>query len=123
MAYYVKKCAYCGAENHPSEITCLKCGKDLPEFKTESANEPLTRPKSAIAPDRRGSLSPAGAYDSNDSENQPQAIPVIVMDVNMKFASMVGFMVKWAIATIPALIILIIFGVFAFAIIGSIKAP
>jgi hypothetical protein len=31
---------------------------------------------------------------------------VVVMDVKMPFASMVVFMVKWAIAAIPAMIIL-----------------
>ena len=35
---------------------------------------------------------------------------VIVTDVQMKFWSMVTFMVKWAIASIPAAIILVVFG-------------
>jgi hypothetical protein len=35
-----------------------------------------------------------------------QAQPVLVTDFQMPFASMVGFMVKWAIAAIPAIIIL-----------------
>ena len=35
---------------------------------------------------------------------------VIVTDVQMKFRSMVTFMVKWAIASIPAVIILVILG-------------
>jgi hypothetical protein len=35
---------------------------------------------------------------------------VVIVDVNMKFGSMVTFMVKWAIATSPALIILFIIG-------------
>ncbi len=38
----------------------------------------------------------------------PGAQPVVVIDINMSFAAMVRFMVKWAIATIPAAIILII---------------
>jgi hypothetical protein len=36
---------------------------------------------------------------------------VSVVDINMPFASMVGFMMKWSIAAIPALLIL---GVIAF---------
>lgn len=32
--------------------------------------------------------------------------PVTVVDIEMPFASMVLFMVKWAIATIPAVILL-----------------
>lgn len=35
---------------------------------------------------------------------------VVVVDVKMPFLSMVVFMVKWAIAAIPALIILAIIG-------------
>lgn len=31
---------------------------------------------------------------------------VVVTDINMPFGSMVNFMVKWAIASIPALIII-----------------
>ena len=34
---------------------------------------------------------------------------VIVIDVKMKFWSMVVFMVKWAFASIPAILILMIF--------------
>ena len=37
---------------------------------------------------------------------------VIVTDIQMSFGSMVEFMVKWAIASIPALIILSIVGFF-----------
>jgi hypothetical protein len=35
---------------------------------------------------------------------------VVVVDVKMPFLSMVVFMVKWAIASIPALVILAILG-------------
>jgi hypothetical protein len=36
---------------------------------------------------------------------------VIVTDIHMPFGSMVGFMVKWAIASIPAMIILFVLGI------------
>jgi hypothetical protein len=39
---------------------------------------------------------------------------VIVTDVHMPFWSMVGFMVKRSLASIPAIIILTVVGVFAF---------
>jgi len=41
---------------------------------------------------------------------------VVVTDVRMPFGSMVVFMVKWAIASIPAFIILAIIGFFAWGI-------
>lgn len=44
---------------------------------------------------------------------------VTVVDVDMPFGSMVSFMVKWAIATIPAFLILFVLGVFLVAIFGA----
>lgn len=44
------------------------------------------------------------------------SIHVIVSDVKMPFLSMVIFMVKWAIASVPALLILILIGTVAFEI-------
>jgi len=45
---------------------------------------------------------------------------VIVTDVKMSFSSMVVFMVKWAIATIPAIIILTVVGSITFALFNAI---
>ncbi len=45
---------------------------------------------------------------------------VVVVDVDMPFWSMVGFMVKWAIAAIPAFIILIVIGAIAAAILAGV---
>lgn len=42
---------------------------------------------------------------------------VVITDIRMPFTSMVVFMVKWAIASIPALICLIVITAFAWAII------
>ena len=44
---------------------------------------------------------------------------VSVTDVNMPFFSMVRFMVKWAVASIPALLIVAIVGVFLAAVLGG----
>lgn len=46
------------------------------------------------------------------------AQPVVVLDVNMSFSSMVVFMIKWALAAIPALLILMTVGFFLSAFIG-----
>ncbi len=45
---------------------------------------------------------------------------VVVTDVRMPFVSMVIFMVKWSIASIPALIILAILGAVFVGIFGAI---
>lgn len=44
-------------------------------------------------------------------------IPVQVIDIDMPFMSMVFFMVKWAFATIPAIIIIWIISTFIIGII------
>jgi len=44
---------------------------------------------------------------------------VRVVDINMPIGSMVAFMLKWAIASIPALIILSFAGAFVFALLGA----
>jgi hypothetical protein len=45
---------------------------------------------------------------------------VVVVDIKMPFMSMVVFMVKWAIASIPAIIILLILGIVFSGILGAI---
>ena len=45
---------------------------------------------------------------------------IIITDIKMPFISMVIFMVKAAIAAIPALIILTILGVIVFAVLGGV---
>ena len=47
------------------------------------------------------------------SENDKQEVRVT--DIRMPFGSMVVFMVKWAVASIPALIILFVLGAFLWA--------
>jgi len=52
-----------------------------------------------------------GITEPSPKEIQPSQ-NVVVTDIKMSFSSMVEFMVKWAIASIPALIILFIIGFF-----------
>lgn len=54
----------------------------------------------------------------NNLKNNAQ--PVCITGIDIPFFDMVGFMVKWAIASIPAAIILILIGTFAAAIIAAI---
>ena len=44
---------------------------------------------------------------------------VVVMDIDMPFGSMIAFMVKWAFAAIPALLILGIVGFFVSALLAA----
>ncbi len=44
---------------------------------------------------------------------------VVINDIRMPFGSMVVFMVKWAIASIPAMIILFVICAVLFAVLGA----
>jgi cobalamin biosynthesis protein CbiD len=47
---------------------------------------------------------------------------VIVTDFDMSFGNMVGFMIKWAFATIPAVIIIVILGMMGMALLAALGA-
>lgn len=47
---------------------------------------------------------------------------VVVADVEMRFGSMVVFMVKWAVAAIPAAVLLILLAFFVVAMLGGVGA-
>ena len=53
-----------------------------------------------------------GIASKSDNNNE-----VVITDIKMPFGSMVEFMVKWAIASIPAFIILFLIGLLVIAII------
>lgn len=73
------------------------------EFPSQSPSSPAPLPRSIVYVDG-------------------QPIRVTVTDVNMPFASMVGFMIKWALAAIPAMIILAFIIGFGVAALGAIFA-
>ena len=58
----------------------------------------------------------AGGIMKNEERQE-----VIVKDIKMSFDSMVIFMVKWALASIPALIILVLIGIVSWLIIGAFR--
>ncbi len=57
--------------------------------------------------------------EQNGLENQ-EKIKVTVVDIKMPFSSMVWFMVKWAVAAIPALTILLVLGVLMLGMMGAV---
>ncbi|HOE73962.1 MAG TPA: hypothetical protein PK972_13900 [Deltaproteobacteria bacterium] len=102
----MKVCPKCRAQNLNSKETCDECGaplseNDAPEKRTPDANgvyydilNQLIKLNDKIA-----------SIETTKRDNG-----VVVLDVNMSFGSMVLFMVKWAVAVIPALIILFFLG-------------
>ncbi|MBT6870488.1 MAG: hypothetical protein HN820_06250 [Candidatus Marinimicrobia bacterium] len=99
IAFERGECPSCKAEISLSSIedkveTCLECGeprgKDYPRF-CKCGFDYFSK----------------GITEPTPKEIQPSQ-NVVVTDIKMSFSSMVEFMVKWAIASIPALIILVI---------------
>lgn len=78
-----EKCPHCSATVGPYDQKCAACGTGLSGAAMLATNRATAGADQAIA-------------------------RVSVVDINMPFGSMVGFMVKWAIAAIPALIILVV---------------
>ena len=87
-----KICPFCSKENPADAMKCVhKCGYTFEGYQ-EKASPPTVQ-----------STTKSNKYGmSIESQN------VVITDVKMEFTSMVEFMVKWAIASIPAFIILCI---------------
>ena len=79
-----------------NDIACDLCGVDLPSRSERFGDKEITLCEQC--------------YKTEDifENNEVLKESVIVTDFNMPFFSMVLFMVKWAIASIPAMIILFV---------------
>ena len=105
------------AGNQPDPNRCPACNVEYSvaiRSQAEAANQAKQRAAeqqaaaSAIAPNvRQAMASFRGAQ------------PVVVLDVNMSFGSMIIFMIKWALAAIPALLILSLIGFFLAFLVGA----
>lgn len=95
--------------------SCVQCGKLFHP----------TNPMITICPSCRSAVEIEPKVDTGSAHSIPTAAPasgkpsaivqpvmgqVKIIDFDMPFGSMVSFMVKWAIASIPAFIILFIIG-------------
>lgn len=86
----MRKCRFCEKPIQDASRVCEHCGKDLvPRAATPRHDDAIDD-----APDPDLSTAPIAR--------------VSVVNVDMPFESMVGFMVKWALASIPAFLILFV---------------
>jgi hypothetical protein len=124
-------CPNCQTPNRDGGKFCIRCGYELPQVQPAPAAPVWQDPAPAympVAPQAgypvQTSFTPAAPVyappgpaspQAPASQGQPLPAPgyspappayVVVTDINMTFSSMVVFMVKWAIAALPALIIL-----------------
>lgn len=110
------------AGNQPDPSRCPECGifyqkaVEMRRVREQQAQQQLAadvaakkQAFNAISPAVRGAMA-----------EYKGAQPVVVLDVNMSFGSMVVFMIKWSLAAIPALLILMMIGFFAVALFGGI---
>lgn len=102
---------------------CEKCGAELPRqqtnVQTAEQNPPVSASLSRSSPVAQPSSAWARPADSLSSGQLSLPTRVIITDFNMPFISMVGLMVKLAIAAIPALIILLILAALISAVLGA----
>ena len=111
----------CPACNHiplagtqPDPGRCPECGFIYAKAAASKKSAPDGPVKAAYQPAPVG-----GAYDVQQAQKKyPGAQPVVVIDVQMSFGSMIWFMVKWALASIPAMIILAVIFLLLLAVFG-----
>ena len=100
-------CGACGTEIPPDEAFCPQCGAKVTGI--QSLNDTLqpSLPSTSTSVEKR--------LDQIIEQNKvlidaQQSRGIIIRDFNMPFVSLVGLMVKIALASIPALIFLAILG-------------
>lgn len=90
------------AEMQSSPDSCSSCNINYSEYQAKVERQREERKAEAAA---REKVPP---YMREINASYPGAQPVVVVDLNMSFGAMVRFMVKWAVAAIPAAIILFV---------------
>ena len=103
-----KKCLECTHLNSQNAKECKKCGHNFSSGGW--AMDDGSDSSDTILDDYKDENF-AKSFKSSSSENKiefPSKMNVDVKDIDMSFGNMVMFMVKWAIASIPAVIILFV---------------
>jgi hypothetical protein len=101
------ECGNCGALTEITASRCSKCGAKLFEsdLDASTATSKKKQVRSPVAPvSVKRQVTPKNDESEDDLDDWPQLVSIV--DFDMPFLSLVFFMVKVAIASIPALIIL-----------------
>lgn len=115
------KCPKCAYEPTLSEMQaspgdCPQCGVNYDKYQQILAREAEEKAQKTAATVALAKASPVVRAALHD---YPGAQPVVVVDLKMSFWSMVVFMVKWAIAAIPAFLILFLIGTVLVSFVGG----
>lgn len=105
-------CPHCGWQAYRVQGRCSHCKEPL--------DEPVPVQGASASGRSEGSLVVNTYPDADRAGATVPIAQVTVVDVDMPFGSMVFFMVKWAIASIPAFLILILLGALISAVLGGI---
>lgn len=100
----------------------MQCSTCNYEFTMREMQDKVACPKCAEKrrpADQSASAASVAPHVKKAMSGYPGAQPVVILDLNMSFNSMVWFMVKWVIASIPAMIILFIIGLVLSAVFGG----
>lgn len=109
-----------------TEIHCPKCNEALEipigletmgeELKCDSCKCIFVLPTLENKYNEYGEIT---SLRSTRQNHKPTTQDVVVTDIKMKFTSMIWFMVKWTIASIPAAIILFVASIFLISFFGA----
>lgn len=103
----MKTCPKCDAKILNSKTVCDECGASIEDMPTIEHSTTISD-YNEVTNQLKALNEKVTSIEINTRNNGS----VIISDVNMTFGSMVVFMIKWAIAAIPAAIILFILGWF-----------
>ncbi len=101
----MKTCPKCDAKNLNSKTVCDECGASIEDIPTIEHSNTISDYTEVI-----NQLKALNEKVSSIETNTINNRSVIISDVNMTFEAIVKFMIKWAVATIPAAIILFVLG-------------
>lgn len=117
-----KICPDCKALNMSSALYCVVCGSSLknarlsePGLQSPSRSTSSQTPSAAVVPTPSASAGAGITYKTYAGTSD-----VVIVDFNMPFVSMVTFLVKLALAAIPAAIILSVIYIAIMAVFGGI---
>ena len=111
------KCPACKDDSPVADygdpLRCPKCGAYYEKAAVLASEKLAKLEQERIAAEKRAAVSAQPTvfpHVKKIADMNKGAQPVVVVDLNMSFGSMVVFMIKWAIAAIPALIMLSLIG-------------
>lgn len=116
------KCPACKADSPVAEygdpLKCPKCGAFYEKAVWHAGDRLGKDEHDKVLDERKRAAAPVSIlpHVKKMADMNKGAQPVVVVDLNMSFSSMVVFMIKWAIASIPAMIVLFLIGMVLFAL-------